>query len=67
MTRVMKKDEKKHPEKDEFLAPDEETLHTKDPQKNMEGPVSSAMHGLGDAFETDETKKEADEKREENM
>ena len=47
----------------EISKPDPETLHTTDPQKNMEGPVSSLMHGTGEAFKTDTTKEEADEKR----
>lgn len=47
--------------------PDPETLHTTDPQKKMEGPVSSSMHSLGEAFETDETEREADEKKDRNL
>lgn len=43
--------------------PDAGTLHTTDPQENMEGPVSSSMKGLGEAFDTDESKKEADDER----
>jgi hypothetical protein len=43
--------------------PDSETMHTNDPQENMEGPLSSLMHGTGDAFDTDTTKKEADEEK----
>lgn len=50
-----------------FLKPDPETLHQTDPQENMEGPVSSTMHKTGEAFKTDETRKEADEKRDRNM
>ena len=55
--------------KDTVLSPkpDPETLHTPDPQENMEGPVSSPMHGLGEAFDTNESKREADEEREKNM
>jgi hypothetical protein len=47
--------------------PDSETLNSTDPQKNRKGPVSSMMHDTGDAFETDETKKEAEEKKDKNM
>ena len=43
------------------------TLHTTDPQKNMEGPVSSLMHETGESFETGETKKEADEEKDKNL
>ena len=39
-------------DKNKPLAPDEETLHTTDPQEHMEGPVSSIMQGI---------KKEAEE------
>ena len=49
--------------KNPSLKPDPETLHTTDPQENMKGPVSSLMHNTGEAFETDETKEEADEER----
>jgi hypothetical protein len=48
-------------------SPDPETLHKTDPQKHMEGPVSSSMHGLSDAFDTSESKEEADEEKEEKM
>ncbi|MFL5808906.1 MAG: hypothetical protein ACJ749_05250 [Flavisolibacter sp.] len=47
--------------------PDPGTLNTTDPQKNMEGPFSSMMHNTGDAFKTDETKKDAEEKKDEKM
>ena len=47
--------------------PDQETLHTTDPQKHMEGPVSSTMHETGEAFETDETKREADREKDERI
>ena len=47
--------------------PDPETLHTTDPQKNMEGPVSSLMHKTGESFDTGETKEEADEEKDRGM
>jgi hypothetical protein len=47
--------------------PDPETLHTTDPQENMEGPVSSLMHDTGGAFDSDKTAKEADEERDRNL
>jgi hypothetical protein len=47
--------------------PDQETLHTTDPQEHMKGPVSSAMRDTGEAFETDETKREADQEKEEKI
>jgi hypothetical protein len=53
---------------DASVKPDPETLHTTDPQKNMEGPVSSLMHQTGEGFDAEEkTKKEADEKRDERL
>ena len=54
-------------ENNRALKPDPETLHTTDPQKNMEGPVSSLMHKTGEGFDTEETKAEADNEREKNM
>lgn len=54
--------------KDAAVRPDPETLHTTDPQKNMEGPVSSLMHEAGEGFDAEEkTKKEADEEKDERM
>jgi hypothetical protein len=47
--------------------PDAGTLHTTDPQENMEGPVSSSTKGLGKAFDTDQSKKEADEERDRKL
>ena len=47
--------------------PDTGTLHNTDPQKNMEGPVSSLMHDTGEQFDSEETEKEADEEKEKNM
>jgi hypothetical protein len=47
--------------------PDPETLHKTDPQENMEGPVSSLMHGTGEQFDTEETQGEADKEKEDSM
>jgi hypothetical protein len=47
--------------------PDPETLHNTDPQKDMKGPVSSLMHNTGKGFESSETKKDADRRRDEHM
>ncbi len=49
------------------VKPEEETLNTTDPQKNMEGPVSSLMHGTGHKFDTNKSKEEADRERDEHM
>jgi hypothetical protein len=48
------------------LKPDQETLHTTDPQENMKGPVSSLMHETGEGFDTSETKREADKEQDAN-
>jgi hypothetical protein len=47
--------------------PDAETLHTTDPQEKMEGPVSTTMHKAGEAFDTDQTKEEADREHDASM
>ena len=47
--------------------PDKQTLHTTDPQEHMKGPVSSTTHNTGHAFETDETKEEAERIRDKNV
>lgn len=62
-------DKRKDPtNNDTPLRPDPETLHTTDPQENMEGPVSSLMHKTGEGFDAeDKTKEEADEEKNERM
>ena len=49
-----KKDQQKQDNKDAAVQPDPETLHTTDPQEHMEGPVSSFMHIVEEAFEPEE-------------
>jgi hypothetical protein len=45
-------DEKdKKPNSDAPVKPDEETLHTTDPQKEMKGPLSSFMNDVGEEVE----------------
>ena len=55
--------------KTSVIQSDPETLHTTDPQENMEGPVSSIMQNIKEAVEKDdeETKEEADQKKDKNM
>ncbi len=53
--------------KDAPLKPDPETLHTTDPQENMEGPISSVMQNIKEGAEDDETKESADKKKDKNM
>ena len=60
---------KQKSEKDQSpLKPDPETLHTTDPQEKMKGPVSSVMQNIADEAEenNEETKEEADRKKDEN-
>lgn len=64
----MKDEKMEHDQRNnETSKPDAGTTHTTDPQKNMEGPVSSSMKGMGDAFDTNENKEEADEDRDRHM
>ena len=54
--------------KDAAIKPEPETLHTTDPQRKMEGPVSSLVQGVKNAVNSnDESKTEADAKKEKNM
>ncbi len=55
-------------QKKDSLAPDPETLHTTDPQEHMKGPVSSTMNKIEEKAEenNEESKAEADKKKEEN-
>ena len=52
---------------DAAVKPEPETLHTPDPQDEMEGPISSLVQGVKEGMEDDETKKEADEKKDRKM
>ena len=64
----MAKKKEDQPKKDSVLKPDEETLHTTDPQEHMKGPISSIMQNIKEeAEENDEvSKEEADRKKNEN-
>lgn len=62
-----KENQEKKQQEEPALKPDEETLHTPDPQKEMEGPVSTLMHKTGHSFKSDKTKEEAEEERSKNM
>jgi len=52
---------------DALPKPDPGTTHTTDPQRNMEGPVSSLMHKTGESFETEETKEEAENEKQRKL
>ncbi len=62
-------DPKKKHEDGQGLKPDPETLHTTDPQEHMKGPISSAVQGVKKEVEKDdeESKEEADKKKNENL
>ena len=66
LNKKIDKDAKKNNNEDASLKPDPETLHKTDPQKNMEGPVSSLMHETGEGFDTNETKEEAEAEKDKN-
>ena len=62
-------DKKKETDKEKSpLAADPETLHKTDPQDNMKGPVSSIIQNIKEGAEAndEESKEEADKKKEEN-
>lgn len=52
---------------DTSVKPDKETMQTTDPQEHMEGPVSSVMQALEGAFDSKESKEEADEVKDKDM
>jgi hypothetical protein len=52
---------------DAALKPEPETLHTPDPQDEMEGPISSLVQGVKEGMKDDVTKKEADDKKNRKM
>ena len=59
---------KDKPKEKDPLKPDPETLHTTDPQEEMEGPVSSIMQNMKKSAEEndEESKREADRKKDKN-
>ena len=63
----LERDNERNKNQNSTSKPDPGTLHNTDPQKNMEGPVSSFVHETGEEFETEETKQEADEEKEKGM
>ncbi len=61
------KEGRKNNNEDASVRPDPETLHKTGPQENMEGPVSSLMHDAGEGFDTEESKDEADDKKDKRI
>ena len=68
MSKKIKDKKHDHPGKDELTKPDPETLHKTDPQENMRGPVSSVVQEIKETSEKndEESKEEADKKKEKN-
>ena len=64
---VMNRDEQTNENEKKGTQPDNETLHTTDPEKNMEGPVSSSTRKTGEVFDSGESKESADERRDQKM
>lgn len=58
---------RKEQHKDAAVKPEPETLHTPDPQDEMEGPISSLVQGAKEGLEDDVTKKEADAEKDKKM
>jgi len=64
----MDKKETPGEEKDAVVKNDPKTLDTPDPQEEMQGPISSLVQGTKENLEeNNESKAEADRKKEENM
>lgn len=61
-------DKKENKDEKKPLQPDPKTLDKTDPQDNMKGPVSSFMQGVKEEAEKndEESKEEADKKKDEN-
>lgn len=58
-------DKSKQKDNEGALQPDQETLHTTDPQEHMEGPISSLVKKTAEGFENEEPadgEKEKDDK-----
>ena len=54
--------EKQEGNEDAAVQPDQETLHTTDPQEHMDGPISSLVKKAEDSFDSnDEEEKDTDE------
>lgn len=64
-----KKNKKPKKNTPEGLEPDPETLNRTDPQDHMKGPVSSSMQNIKQEAEEgdNETKQEADARKDRNM
>ena len=55
----------KHKKHDQPISkPDPETLHTPDPQEEMEGPVSSLMNNMREKMEESDTDAKGETKKE---
>ena len=62
------REENQEPEnKESVVQPEPETLHTPDPQKKMEGPVSSVMQKIKEAFDPNISKEDADKEKNDSL
>ncbi len=53
--------------KDAAVKPEPKTLQTPDPQKKMEGPISSLVQGAKNILNDNKTKEQADEEKDRKM
>ncbi len=53
--------------KESSVQPEPETLHTPDPPKKMEGPVSTLMQKIKEGFDPEISKADADKERDESL
>ncbi len=68
MSEPSKKNKTEDPQNiDAAVKPAPATLHTTDPQDEMEGPISSLVQSTKESLEDDETKEEADQKKDSKM
>ena len=65
---IIKAEKEDKIKKESPLEADPETLHTTDPQENMEGPISSIMQTIKEVGESNDvvSKEEANRKKDEN-
>jgi hypothetical protein len=63
----MKKEQSKEAETQEDTASKNNEPTPQEPQEEMDGPISVMVHKLEELYETEETKEEADARKDANM
>lgn len=63
----IKEENQESENKESIVQPEPETLHTPDPQKEMEGPVSSIMQKIKGAFDPNISKEDADKEKNDSL